>query len=325
MPVQDAPVNLSSSFSTADLAPADRALAWRDRIWSHFGGLESDFYGDRDFDGRIDGQRAGDAVLTHLKAGRHRVLRSDGMARAADDAYLKIVAPVAGCAGVRQHGRTAWVRPGSWTIYDMSAPYVIDNPDRAEHMILMLPKAGVAEAGLALQPLMARPLDGARGLARLTRRAMHDHWHALPDMQGDLARQAGELLARLVRLSLLELAGTPTDAGLKAAQKDRVRLLVEQHLGDPALSVAGIAQALACSKRYLHKLFEDEDATLTAYILKRRLEACARALRSAADARSLTGIALACGFTNMSHFSRAFRAHTGASPSAFRRAARAGG
>jgi AraC-like DNA-binding protein len=214
------------------------------------------------------------------------------------------------------------VQDGAWSIYDMSERYVIDNPDRSEHLIVMLPKACVAEPGLALAPLMARRLEGRRGMARETLKAMREVWGELPAMSGEVARGAGELLARLVRLTLLELAGTETDAARRAAVKDRIRLVVEQNLADPGLSVGSIARALDCSKRQLHKLFEDEDATLAAYIQRRRLQASMGALRVADDRRSLTEIALACGFTNMSHFSRAFHAHAGASPSAYRRAAR---
>ena len=39
--------------STDDVAPRERAPVWRDWIWKHFGGLESDLYGDTDFDGHM--------------------------------------------------------------------------------------------------------------------------------------------------------------------------------------------------------------------------------------------------------------------------------
>ena len=54
-------------------------------------------------------------------------------------------------------------------------------------------------------------------------------------------------------------------------------------------------------------------------IQRRRLEACLRDLRHPAHAqRSVTDIALSWGFSNSAHFSRAFRAHVGCSPSEYR-------
>lgn len=40
---------------------------------------------------------------------------------------------------------------GSWAIYDTSQPYVVDNPLRTEHLIMMVPKQSIAERGLRLE------------------------------------------------------------------------------------------------------------------------------------------------------------------------------
>jgi hypothetical protein len=81
------------TLNTDAVAPRDRAPQWREWVWQHFGGLESDFYGDTQFDGHMAASRAGDVILTRLEANRHRVLRTPGMARTSETAYLKIVAP----------------------------------------------------------------------------------------------------------------------------------------------------------------------------------------------------------------------------------------
>ncbi|MDP3828159.1 MAG: DNA-binding protein, partial [Polaromonas sp.] len=93
--------------STDNFAPRERAPVWREWVWKHFGGLESDLYGDTDFDGEMVSAQAGDVVLTRLEANRHRVVRTPDMVRASDAGYLKIVAPLQGRAGVEQMGRRA--------------------------------------------------------------------------------------------------------------------------------------------------------------------------------------------------------------------------
>ena len=97
----------STLMTTDAVAPRDRAPAWREWIWKHFGGLESDLYGDSEFDGHIAASRAGDVILTKLEANRHRVLRTPEMARGSEAGYLKIVAPWQGSAQVEQRGRHA--------------------------------------------------------------------------------------------------------------------------------------------------------------------------------------------------------------------------
>lgn len=314
-------MNPTQHMSTDTVAPAERAAAWRDWIWSHFGGLESDLYGDRDFDGHINASQAGDVVLTKLEANRHRVIRSPRLARASDTSYLKIVAPWAGSAAVEQQGRQAWVRPGGWTIYDTTGSYDIANPEKVEHLIVMLPKEQLAERGLRLEPLMARYVGGATGISRVALETMRNTYQELPSMSAAAAQGAGDLIIELVRLSLMELAGRSTATTQLEAFRDRIREYIGAHLRDPALTVEGMAQALNCSKRHLYNAFGAEDDTPSHYILRRRLQACMRDLKNPALAsHTITDIAFSWGFSNGAHFSRVFREHTGLTPSDFREA-----
>lgn len=309
----------STVLSTDSVAPRDRAPAWREWIFQHFGGLESDLYGDTDFDGHMAASRAGDVILTKLEANRHRVLRSPHLARTSETGYLKIVAPWQGLAAVEQSNRQACARNGGWVIYDTTGSYAIENPERVEHLIVMLPKDQMAERGVRLGELMARHVGGASGISRVALETMRSTYQELPHMSDDVARGAGELIMQLVRLSLLELAGQETAVSQRAALKDRIRDHVAVHLGDPRLSVDSMARALNCSKRHLYNAFAGDEDTLGGYIQRQRLAACVRDLREHTHStRPITEIALSWGFSNLSHFSRVFREHTGMSPSAFR-------
>ena len=306
--------------TTDQVAPRERAPLWREWIWKHFDGLESDLYGDTVFDGHMTTSHAGKVILTKLEANRHRVVRSHDMVRTSETGYLKIVAPMQGRAGVEQLGRQAWVAPGTWTIYDTTNAYAIDNPERVEHLIVMLPKAPLLERGLRLDTLMARCVGGANGISRVALTAMRSTYQELPFMSEDAARGAGELIAQLVQLSLVELSGQHTALTQREALKDRIRGFISLNLRDPNLSVDQIAYALNCSKRLLHNAFAGDEDTLANHIQRLRLEACTRELACIGpQTRSITDIALSWGFSNLSHFSRVFREHTGCSPSAFRK------
>ncbi len=309
---------VSTVMTTDVVSPRERPGQWRDWIWTHFGGLESDLYGDSAFDGHMSTANAGSVVITRLRATRHRVYRTARMKRC-DTEYLKIVAPWKGVAEVRQGGANARVQPGGWTIYDTTAAYHIDNPLPTEHLIVMLPKAGVAERGLKLEPLMGRHAGGESGISRMALDTMRRTWEALPQMDADAAAQAGEAIARLVQQSLLELGGRETALTQREALRDRIRGHVHRHLRDPDLSVDGIARALNCSRRHLYNAFAGESESIAGYIQRMRLEACIRDLQQGGRfARPITDIAMSWGFGNLSHFSRVFRERTGASPSEFR-------
>jgi AraC-like DNA-binding protein len=310
-------------MSTDAVAPVERAAVWRDWIWSHFGGLESDLYGDTGFDGHMSASHAGDVVLTRLEANRHRVLRSQHLARASDTSYLKIVAPLQGSAVVEQRGRQACVRPGGWAIYDTTGSYEIANPERVNHLIVMLPKEQLCERGLRLDSLMARRVGGASGISRVALETMRSTAQELPNMSAAAARGAGELIIELVRLSLMELAGQENATTQLEAFRDRIREHIGQHLRDPGLSIDRVATALNCSKRHLHNAFSAEEETLAHHIQRRRLQACMRDLKNPNLAQhTITEIAFSWGFNSGAHFSRVFREYAGLSPSDFRDAAR---
>lgn len=310
-------------MNTDEVAPRDRIAFWGDWLGRLFQGLSSDQYGDTDFHGRASTLRAGDVVLTHLEATRHRVKRSSAIARATEVPYLKIVAPWVGCAGVEQKGRETWVTPGQWSIYDTTDSYAVANPERVEHLIVMLPKSALAERGLApvgLEPLMARRLGGSGGVSRLALDTMRNAFRELPSMPDAAARGVGDAITQLVHLSLLDLAGQTTAVSQREALRERIKQHVAAHLADPGLTVDGIARALNVSRRQLYNAFAEEPDGVAGYVLARRLEACRQVLADRGhDHRSITEVALGNGFQNMAHFSRVFRAHLGMPPSDYRR------
>jgi AraC-like DNA-binding protein len=308
----------TTTLSTDVVAPRDRAPQWCEWVERHFGGLQSDLYGDTSFDGHIAASHAGDVILTRLEANRHRVLRTPSMARTSETAYLKIVAPWQGSATVQQQGREASARDGAWVIYDTTGAYEIGNPERVDHLIVMVPKEQIAARDLRVDGAMARRL-GANGISRVALETMRNTYLELPNMSQSAAQGAGELIKQLVRLSLLEAAGQETLVTQREALRDRIRGYVQQHLRDPALSVDGIARALNCSRRHLYNAFTGDGESIAAYIQRQRLDACIRDLQQAGPhARPITDIALSWGFGNPSHFSRVFRDHVGMSPSEFR-------
>lgn len=312
-------------MDTQAVPAPERTGLWTDWLGRLFQGLKSDQYGDHDFDGRARTLRAGEVVLTRLEATRHRVTRCPATARATPVPYLKIVAPWSGCAGVEQKGRETWVTPGQWSIYDTTDSYAVANPERVEHLIVMLPKPLLAERGLSplqIDSLMARRLGGSGGISTLALQTMRNAFTELPSMPEAAARGVGDAIAQLVHLSLLDLAGQATAQTQREALRARIKQHVAQHLADPDLSVDGIARALHCSRRQLYNAFSEEPDGVAGYILAQRLAACRRLLADRAHAhRSLTDIALGLGFQSMAHFSRVFRAHGGMAPSDFRKAA----
>lgn len=98
-----------------------------------------------------------------------------------------------------------------------------------------------------------------------------------------------------------------------------VKLWIEAHLAE-ALSAERIAAQCGISTRHLNRLFEREETSLMRYVWQRRLSRCHRELADPAQCgRSITELAFAAGFNDLSHFSRSYKAHYGRAPSDTRR------
>ena len=104
----------------------------------------------------------------------------------------------------------------------------------------------------------------------------------------------------------------PTDfIGLVMAQLDAFSA------GNRDLHIDSIAESLDMSRRTLQRSI-DREARLTYKELLTRYRMERAAQRLAIEENSVTEIALELGYTDTANFSRAFRRHTGLSPSAFR-------
>ena len=97
----------------------------------------------------------------------------------------------------------------------------------------------------------------------------------------------------------------------------RVRVLIQNRLGDHTLSVRQLAAQCGCTADYLSHVFSQTTGEhLVAYINRQRMERAAHLLSESAMAGK--EVAWASGFATQSYFIRTFRTHFGMTPKAWR-------
>jgi threonine/homoserine/homoserine lactone efflux protein/AraC-like DNA-binding protein len=107
----------------------------------------------------------------------------------------------------------------------------------------------------------------------------------------------------------------------RAARLRAIKADIAQNLEDD-VSIAALSSRHRITPRYIRKLFEGENMSVSKYVLGQRLTRVYRMLADASQAdRTIADIALAAGFGDLSTFNRAFRRRFGVTPSAVRHGA----
>ncbi len=132
--------------------------------------------------------------------------------------------------------------------------------------------------------------------------------------------RARGLVSATLAQALQLLEQSPSEPQDEPPAVARTRLLVKNQLGDPELSVRGLALHAACSADYLSHLFHRHSGeTLVGYITRLRME---RALQLLASSRmAVKEVAWACGYNSPGYFIQTFRRLQGQTPSTWRQSA----
>jgi AraC-like DNA-binding protein len=130
---------------------------------------------------------------------------------------------------------------------------------------------------------------------------------------------ADSLLALVAAAYAIEQAEEISESSLAAARRAQIKRFIETHLHDAELNAVTIAKALTLSPRYVRMVFAAENEHISAYVLRRRLEECAKRLgHRSCLGRSITETAFDWGFTNTAYFTRAFKQQFGVTPTVYR-------
>ncbi|MFI8243600.1 helix-turn-helix domain-containing protein [Streptomyces sp. NPDC085866] len=308
----------SGTLYTTDAVPTHRRRTyWRDALSQTFGAVDMGVPDEVDR-GTIRTSLLGPMQTVTVDGAPQRALRTRRLIAGSDnDDFVVVKLLCKGVARVEQDTRDAIVRPGQLFVYDMARPIRMTLPEPFRTKSLVLPREVLGLSESELRQITASPLDAETSLGAL----LSPFLSRLVDTAETYPQRTAESIAR----NVVDLLQTLTDERLGRATADtpngaresllRIRAYIDRHLADPDLTPEAIARAHHISVRYLHKLFQLEDITVSRWIRQRRLEHCRRELsRREAAGVTIAAVAHRWGFTSASHFSRVFRAAYGVSP-----------
>lgn len=249
-----------------------------------------------------------------------RVERTARLARDSLEPSVFINVQHFGSSIVVQHDREAVTRPGDLVMYDSTSPYTLINETGMAGDFFRIPHSALALPPKTIRDACAVSLSAGHPLTGLT----HDYLRRLAADPGLPAARNADLAGlpgiELIRAVILTHLGADQLASESRAATLQMRILdyARKHLSDPELSAEQIASAHYISVRHLYGVLAKSGIRLSDWIRTRRLEACRQALATAPADVTIAAIARRHGFSDMSSFSRAFRAEYGLTPSAWR-------
>lgn len=295
-------------------ASFDDIDAWREGISGAFVPLAPEPLGAGRFEGSFQQIRRGQLTLARIEGTAQRVRRGtrEIAATRGDVAYLNI--QLSGQGQVRGGGGVRATAPGSGALVLAEHLFELEFTGPFQQLCVAMPVDWLRDRlQLPLGVVATRNLDLLRGGGRVVKAALSALIEARDAAE---ATQCGDLFASALDHSLR--AHAPPEAGSGPPLRHAIARLVTQRFADERLTPASAAAALGCSVRTLHAACQREGRSFGGMLRDARLDAAERALRSTVLAGQVGPIAFACGFTDLSHFSRAFRARFGSSPSSYR-------
>jgi AraC-like DNA-binding protein len=312
------------TYSTARVAPGARLRFWNDvhaRVWAP---LEIKARARREFEAAASVAELGPLRFVRVDSDPATVEHKAPHVAQTRERHFRVVLAVRGRVSLRHAGRDAMLEEGDFALLDDSVPYRLDfeRPTRAL-CVAALPSTMQAYLPAPTRVCGLR-MPGDRPLNKLATTMVLALWaeiesEYLPvEQRPALARSFLQVVAASYAV---DHTSPVARSVVKAVRVTEIKQYIETHLRGPELTPTAIAAALGYSRRYVRLLFAAENDSVSAYLLRRRLEECAFELAQPQwFGRSITATASDWGFRSVTHFARAFKTAYGATPRAYKHA-----
>ena len=300
-------------FDASTVRESERFSYWHEEICRNFCRAETTPVRPGAFNAHLSRTSLGCIQLSHIDCEPLRYERACADVRSApsDDFLLSVL-----CEGegrLEQRGRTALQRPGDLVVYDTARSFSYAFPERYRMVLLKIPRRAMLARVPEVERMTSMVIDGKTPLGGLAA-SMVRNAATLDLVDGAAAAKVGASIIDVVSAAMdVELAGTGAVPDRRTMLLRRAQDHIRANLDDPELDVDRIAAVLCVSSSTLARFFSSHGTTVMRWLWEQRLEAAHRALVEG-RARQVTEVALSCGFSSFSHFSRSFKARFGHSP-----------
>lgn len=294
--------------------------SWHQSTCRDFSTTECENICDPEFRGSVHSWKSGSIGLGDITA----ISRNSDMplARRVSDIrrdprdHIMICTVKHGEIELSQSDRRVKIGPGDMALYDQTKAFRMNFVGNVRGLVAAIPRSQATSRLSRVEKLTARKVPVNSQAGKFTRLI-------LDQLQPD----NGSLdcaLSKNVEASALDLIFGSIDhsfssSGIvekahKEKQLDEIQKFMKKNLADADLNIESICAIHGISARSLNRLFSAEGTTPMRWLWQARLEGARRGILKNQHV-SITNIAFDFGFSDPSHFSRAFKRLFGVAPS----------
>jgi len=311
-------------LTTRGLPSVGRAAAWGAIYATRMSQCEFTPAEKENFDAELRIGTLGPVKLAQLTVNRCSVERKPIHIARNSPRLFNFLLQAEGASTFFHCGKEARLVEGDFVLCDTGLPHYFKTNDHSVTTMVRVPGEILRTYLPTPEQFCGEHLGRATGLtgtvAAMVRELGSGIDSALePAYEDRVARYLLEMISMSYTMKVR--AGEDASAIAWQRRKDVIQF-IEANLRDPELSPSSISAGLRVSPRYLRTIFAQGGERMGAYILRRRLEECARQMSNAAwNGHTLIEIAFSWGFNSAAHFTRTFHQKYGKAPREFRRGA----
>lgn len=304
---------MKTVFNTSSVAQDRRAKAWIEALCGTYVTVETSIKDPDYYIGNINVAEFGEVRVTETYCSAQKIRRKKRHLKALEKDCYYLQYQESGEIGLTQMGTQILTDRTTMGLYSASEAYTLDIGDSQGRYIEIPTQLLIDEFGAGHVPLI-RAIDGKSGMGRVLLEFIRTLYAESGRFNTQTRAQLGQELISLLALTVRQPNKAPEKASLRSARLSAIKRYIETNAADPLLSAKQIAHDNGISVRYLHRLFEDQEQSVSGWLWALRLDRAFAALQTCGPETSISAVAFDHGFNSSSHFSNAFKARFGMSP-----------
>jgi len=313
------PTGAPRYWSTNDFRGSDHVAYYGEGVCQSFMAMSPRVDRRYNFQAILSSRQFGLIKINRVFATGHKIVRDHSDIAQSNDECFYLNMQVSGRGIYTQAGERQLLQTGCVTLIDSTDSLTIEHQDGKPYDVIsvMVPKSlfgsGLPQAHMCVNKTLNAETPLGTVLSHHLM-ALVDHLPALDETEtASLLSGLTELLRQTCQSAVKPVIHTAFKSQSKTLID--IQCYVSAHLRDPDLSIDDVSRVFGLSSRYIYVLFARAGLTFRGWLTEQRLGLALGEIRaSAIRGASISAVAYECGFSDLSHFNRLFKAKFGCTP-----------